>query len=240
VPQGLGEERGEILFRNITGGIWEFIVTGESVTVGRYDSWLQQRELLEPGTRFLDSDPDITIMSPGTARDIITTAGYDQSSNTILPQSGRGFTRDGRVKPSITCASTRILTTGLNNQLQVVSGMAVAGAIVAGAGAILMQWGIVEKNDENMYPQKPRNYMIASTIKQPELMYPNTQWGYGVLSIELLLENLNKLLERNYSIEGLKNKSISARNKDKMHCDEYNFSGLYICIPREIYKNLKR
>lgn len=240
VPQGLGEERGEILFRNITGGIWEFIVTGESVTVGRYDSWLQQRELLEPGTRFLDSDPDITIMSPGTARDIITAAGYDQSTNTILPQSGRGFTRDGRVKPSITCAATRILTTDLKDQLKVVSGMAVAGAIVAGAGAILMQWGIVEKNDENMYPQKPRNYMIASTIKQPELMYPNTQWGYGVLSIELLLENLNKLLERNYSIEGLKNKSISARNKDKMHCDEYNFSGLYICIPREIYKNLKR
>ncbi|EQB88431.1 subtilisin family serine protease [Clostridium punense] len=240
VPQGLGEERGEILFRNITGGIWEFIVTGESVTVGRYDSWLQQRELLEPGTRFLDSDADITIMSPGTARDIITTAGYDQSTNTILPQSGRGFTRDGRVKPSITCAATKILTTGLKDQLQVVSGMAVAGAIVAGTGAILMQWGIVEKNDEDMYPQKPRNYMIASTIKQPDLMYPNTQWGYGVLSIELLLENLNKSLERNYSIEGLKNKSISVRNKDKMYCDEYNFSGLYICIPREIYKNLKR
>lgn len=240
VPQGLGEERGEILFRNVTGGVWEFIVTGESVAVGRYDSWLQQRELLEPGTRFLDSDPDITIMSPGTARDIITAAGYDQSTNTILPQSGRGFTRDGRVKPSITCAAARILTTGLNDQLQVISGMAVAGAIVAGAGAILMQWGIVEKNDENIYPQKPRNYMIASTIKQPDLMYPNTQWGYGVLSIELLLENLNKSLERNYSLESIQNKSISIINKDEVYCDEYNFFGLYIRIPREIYKSLKR
>lgn len=240
VPQGLGEERGEILFRNITGGIWEFIVTGESVTVGRYDSWLQQRELLEPGTRFLDSDPDITIMSPGTARDIITAAGYDQSTNTILPQSGRGFTRDGRVKPSITCAATRILTTGLKDQLKVVSGMAVAGAIVAGVGAILMQWGIVEGNDENMYPQKPRNYMIGSTIKQPELMYPNTQWGYGVLSIELLLENLNKSLERSYISEDITNKSLSSTSKGKVYCDEYSSSRLYICIPKEIYKSLKR
>lgn len=240
VPQGLGEERGEILFRNITGGIWEFIVTGESVTVGRYDSWLQQRELLEPGTRFLDSDPDITVMSPGTARDTITAAGYDQSTNTILPQSGRGFTRDGRVKPSVTCAATRIITTGLNNELRVVSGMAVAGAILAGSGAILMQWGIVEKNDENMYPQKPRNYMIGSTIKQPELMYPNTQWGYGVLSLELLLQTLNKSLERNYSLESIENKSISLINKDEVYLNEYNFSGLYICIPREIYKRLKR
>lgn len=239
VSQGLGEERGEILFRNITGGIWEFIVTGESVTVGRYDSWLQQRELLEPGTRFLDSDPDITVMSPGTARDTITAAGYDQSTNTILPQSGRGFTRDGRVKPSLTCAAARILTTGLNNELRVVSGMAVAGAILAGAGAILMQWGIVEKNDLNMYPQKPRNYMIASTIKQPNLMYPNTQWGYGVLSLELLLQTLNKSLERNYSLESIQNKSISLINKDEVNWEESSASKMYIRIPREIYRSLK-
>jgi len=118
--------------------------------------------------------------------------------------------------------------------------MAVAGAIIAGAGAIIMQWGIVEKNDEDMYPQKLRNYMIASTIKQPDLMYPNTQWGYGVLSLELLLQTLNKSLERNYRQGSIQNKPISLINKDEEYCDEYNFFGLYIRIPREIYKSLKR
>ena len=82
--------------------------------------------------------------------------------------------------------------------------------------------------------------MIASTIKQQELTYPNTQWGYGVLSLELLLQTLNKSLERNYSLESMQNKSISLINEDEVYLDEHNFSGLYICIPREIYKSLKR
>lgn len=236
--QGLGEERGEILFKNIKGGVWEFNLTGEMITTGRYDSWLLQRELLEPGTRFLNPDPYITVMSPGTARNIITSAGYNQQTNTILPQSGRGFSRDGRVKPSVTNPAVNVLTTGLNDTLQVVSGMAVAGAILTGIGALIMEWGVVQGNDINMYPQKPRNFIIGATTKQEKLAYPNPEWGYGVVNIELLFENLQKSISDRDCVKDKIKDNLFLIQEENEYREHYNLGQMYVNIPIEIYKRL--
>ncbi|WP_017415016.1 S8 family peptidase [Clostridium tunisiense] len=236
--QGLGEERGEILFKNIKGGVWEFNLTGEMITTGRYDSWLLQRELLEPGTRFLNPDPYITVMSPGTARNIITSAGYNQQTNTILPQSGRGFSRDGRVKPSVTNPAVNVLTTGLNDTLQVVSGMAVAGAILTGIGALIMEWGVVQGNDINMYPQKPRNFIIGATTKQEKLAYPNPEWGYGVVNIELLFQNLQKSISDRAYVKYKIKDNLFLIQEENEYREHYNLGQMYVNIPIEIYKRL--
>ncbi len=236
--QGFGEERGEILFKNIKGGIWEFNLTGEMITTGRYDSWLLQRELLEPGTRFLNPDPYITVMSPGTARNIVTSAGYNQQTNTILPQSGKGFSRDGRVKPSVTNPAVNVLTTGLNDTLQVVSGMAVPGAILTGIGALIMEWGVVQENDINMYPQKPRNFIIGATTKQENLAYPNPEWGYGVVSIELLFQNLQKSISNRDFVEDKIEDNLFLVQEENKYREHYNFGKMYVNIPIEIYKRL--
>lgn len=236
--QGFGEERGEILFKNIKGGIWEFNLTGEMITTGRYDSWLLQRELLEPGTRFLNPDPYITVMSPGTARNIVTSAGYNQQTNTILPQSGKGFSRDGRVKPSVTNPAVNVLTTGLNDTLQVVSGMAVPGAILTGIGALIMEWGVVQGNDINMYPQKPRNFMVGATTKQEKLAYPNPEWGYGVVNIELLFQNLQKSISDRDFIEDKIEDNLFLVQEESGYRENYNIGKMYVNIPIEIYKRL--
>lgn len=246
----IGEEVTEILFSNAKEGIWEFDFIAEFVAYGRYDIWLQQKELLQNNTRFLDPNQYTTIMLPTTANNIITAAGYNQQTNAILPQSGRGFTRDGRIKPAVTCPAVNVLTTGLNNNLIVVSGMAVAGAFLAGAAALLLQWGIVDKNITDLSPQRPRNIMISSTLKKEEVSYPNPEWGYGVISIEKMFENLEKFPRTNESLE---EGAIFSRNKDSWSYDvkdlekidkrentaERFTAKVYINIPKEVRDRLK-
>jgi len=74
--QGSGDQSIDIIINNPIGGIWEITLIGDYVLNGRYDTWLLQRELLQKGTRFVESDPYITLMSPGTSNNIIVTSSY--------------------------------------------------------------------------------------------------------------------------------------------------------------------
>jgi subtilisin family serine protease len=246
---GFGEVATEILFKNLRGGIWEFIFTGEFVTYGRYDMWLQQRELLKSNTRFLDPNFHTTIMPPATANNIITTAGYNQQTNNILPQSGRGFTRDGRNKPSVTSPGVNMLTTGLNNTLVVASGMAIAGAFLTGTSALLLQWGIVEKNMTDLSPQRPRNILIGATVKKEGITYPNPEWGFGVVNIETLFKTIeknprsNKNLQETNIISSIQfyhndNKGQSKEMDEKINIIERFTNQVYINVPKEVWERL--
>ena len=87
-----GDEYINIVMKNVTGGIWQIELTGDSIVDGRYNAWIYQKALLKPNTRFLRPDADITVTTPSTSRSIITTAYYNQDNNTIVPSSGRGYT----------------------------------------------------------------------------------------------------------------------------------------------------
>lgn len=190
---GSGDQRIDIVINNLTGGIWTVALIGEYIVDGRYDSWLIQRELLERDTRFVEANENVTLMIPGTSNNIINTSYYNEKTNTIAAEAGRGFTRDGRIKPSVAVSAENILTVGLNNSLIVASGAAIAGAILAGTAALVYEWGIVKGNDSNLFPPRVRNYLITGTIKFEGFIYPNRQWGFGGLSIEKLFEELNKI-----------------------------------------------
>lgn len=219
--QGSGDQAIEIIINNPMGGIWEITLIGDYVLNGRYDTWLLQRELLQKGTRFVESDPYITLMSPGTSNNIIVTSHYNQIDNSADLESGRGYTRDGRIKPSLTIGTERMLTVGLNNNLVIASGAAIAGAILAGVVALVYQWGYVEGNDINLYPQKMKNYLILGSVKFEGYTYPNQLWGFGALSIERLFEELNKISSRKETL--LKHNGYLGSKK------------LYVRLPLQIY-----
>ena len=63
------------------------------------------------------------------------------------------------------------------------SGTSVASAITAGACALMMQWGIIEKNDVALSTYQIRAYLIRGCNRSPTMTYPNTQWGYGTLNL---------------------------------------------------------
>ena len=63
------------------------------------------------------------------------------------------------------------------------SGTSVAAAISAGAGALMLQWGIVEGNDIAISTFRIRAYFIIGANRNPGIIYPSLQWGFGSLNL---------------------------------------------------------
>ncbi|MEG0772447.1 S8 family peptidase [Clostridium sp.] len=219
-----GDQRIDVLIRNIQGGIWQINLNAQYVIKGRYDIWLLQKELLKPGTRFLQPDESTTLMTPSTAQNALVTSYYNQVDNSMILESGRGFTRAGSIKPSITMGAMDLLTAGLNDRLRVASGAALAGALLTGAVAMIYQWGLVEGNDMSLYPPKLLSYVISATLREEGGIYPNEQWGYGRFSFRKLVDNLNRIKSENLRLNPCK--ALEERN-------------LYLNIPFEVYRRLK-
>lgn len=207
----------DMLIKNTTPGIWKIRLSGEYILSGRYDSWIPQEELLEKETKFLAPDPYITLLTPSTATNSITTSYYNQINDEAAPSSGRGFPRNGIIIPSMTIEGFNLLTVGLNESLIIASGAAMAGAILAGAVSFIYQWGLVEENNQKLYPPRVKNYLIAATEKDDEKIYPNEEWGYGKFSFNKLNEVLNKSSQK-----------VSARKTSKGSQDDVKY--LYINI----------
>lgn len=181
--QNSGDELIEIELKNIVLGIWVFKLYGDYIVDGRYDAWILQRELLEENTKFLNPDPYITLMSPSTSRLIISSGYYNQNDNSMVPQSGRGYTRDGRVKPDVACGGVNVITTAPGGGITTVTGSSIAAAVLAGAVVLLLQWSIVQGKDRKMYASKVKNYLIRGTRRLGEDIYPNPELGYGLLDM---------------------------------------------------------
>lgn len=208
------------------GGIWQFTLTSEYSIEGRYDCWILQRKLLKKNTRFLIPDPYTTLTTPATGVSLMATSYYNQRNNSIAPKSGRGYTRDGRVKPGVTAAGVDVLTVGKGDDMIVVQGAAVGGSILAGATALLLQWGIVQGNDRNLFTAKAGNYIIRSTKKIEGVTFPNEEWGYGILSIS----NLSKSLEQTSASNPKGTRSF----KD----EEVKESKIFVRMPVDVYERL--
>lgn len=74
--------------------------------------------------------------------------------------------------------------------MAVVSGTSVSAAIVAGACAMLLEWGIVDGNYPKMYSESIRTFLHRGTMKRSGDIYPNAEWGYGMLNILLMFQNM--------------------------------------------------
>lgn len=188
-----GDELISVRIRNLKPGIWQFRIIGEDIVNGRYDVYLPQRPLLEGDTRFLNSTSDTTLTLPSTARQIITTGFYNQTNNAIMAASGRGYTRDNRVKPDLATGGVNAKTIAPGGQIVTVTGGSVASAVLASACALLFQWGVVDGNDPYIYAQKMKSYLIGGTSKRKGDIYPNPEWGYGTLNLEGVFDNIRNL-----------------------------------------------
>lgn len=229
-----GVQRVDVLIRNAIGGPWYIDLKGEYISNGRYDIWLLQKELLEIDTVFLNPDINITLMTPSTAQNSLTTSYYDQRDNSVIIESGRGFTRYGAIKPTTTMESMNFLTSGLNNSTIVASGAAIAGALLTGAIAMIYQWGIIEKNDIDMYQPKLRSYIISASLRDEEGIYPNQEWGYGRFNFNKLIDNLNKIVETKKKPK--KKPIVVSTQEDSLR---NVLECLYVRIPDEICEKLR-
>ncbi|MFQ9934557.1 MAG: S8 family peptidase [Lachnospiraceae bacterium] len=185
-----GDELILIRFREPTAGIWRIRLYGNNVNSGVFNCWLPISQFVGDGTYFLKSDPSVTITNPGMADNVITIAAYNSSNGAYFQDSGRGFSRDGRVKPDITSPGVGItgptLTGGFENR----DGTSYGAAITTGACSQILTWGIVNGNRSYMSTTDVKSYLIRGARREEGYEYPNNEWGYGKLDVYNVFEVL--------------------------------------------------
>ncbi len=183
--------------RPITSGSWTVVIYGINVTYGNYNAWGPTVEVTGRNSYFLTPTENTTITTPATARLVIAVGAYNHVTNQLAPFSGRGFGRnDSVIKPDLVAPGVSI--TGPSNTTagyRVLSGTSMATPHVTGGVALLMQWGIVEKNNVFLYGENLKTYLLRGTLRDiPDVTFPSREWGYGKLCIESSLDILRKQL----------------------------------------------
>ncbi|MDO4464370.1 MAG: S8 family peptidase [Bacillota bacterium] len=179
VEQGSGEEL--IFFRFIapTPGIWTIQVTiSESNGESSFHIWLPLTQFLQSNTYFLRPSPYITLTEPANIREVISVTTYNDVNGSFWAESGRGFTRLGRIKPDI-CAPGVNISTILGKR----TGSSMAAALTAGAAALFMEWAVVRGNQTRVESRELKNYLIRGADRSTEIDYPSREWGYGKLDL---------------------------------------------------------
>lgn len=169
-----------------TPGIWTFRVsaTGE-VHNGEFNMWLPITEFLSGDVYFLNSTPYTTLTEPAMANDILSVSTYNAENDSFYIESGRGFSRDGSIRPDLAAPGVNVSTIFGRD-----TGSSLAAAFSAGAVAQFMQWAVVENNNEFASGREIKSYLIRGAVREPETTYPNREWGYGRLNLEDIFEVL--------------------------------------------------
>jgi subtilisin family serine protease len=174
-----------------TPGTWTITVYGDIILDGTFHSWLPITGMVSPNVEFVTPTPTTTIVVPGTAISVITAGAYNASDNTLYVNSSWGPTRLPQISPDLAAPGVNVsgaYPTGNGTM----TGTSVASAMTTGAAALALQWGIVEGNDPSMSTFQVKALLIRGCSRDPNLAYPNVQWGYGRLN---LFESLRLLRE---------------------------------------------
>jgi subtilisin family serine protease len=171
--------------RYINSGVWRFELVPQRIVTGDYDMWLPAGGVKNPSTRFLLPSEFTTLTVPSTAEMVITVGAYNAYTDSYAPFSGRGFTRNLRIKPDLVAPGVNINSCAPGGGYAVRSGTSMATPFVTGSAALLMQWGIVNGNDPYLYAEKVKAFLInGARPLRIESVYPNRTLGYGALCLE--------------------------------------------------------
>lgn len=179
VEPNSGEELIVFRFDRPTAGVWTIrVYSSQTGGNGTFHMWLPITPFLRSETVFLRPDPYGTLTDPGIAQRPITAAAYQDQGNSIYINSGRGFLRNGQVKPDLAAPGVSVQTI-----LGRMTGTGVGAALTAGGIAQFLQWAVVEQNSPLAESQEIKSYFIRGAGRIPERTYPNREWGYGTLDV---------------------------------------------------------
>lgn len=173
-------------FIDPTPGIWTIRVyaSEKDTSRGEFHMWLPVSGFSSPDVVFLAPDPYTTVTAPGNSVYTITTGAYSAYNKSLYLNSGRGYTRNQQIKPDLCAPGVDVTGPTDGGRYTQRDGTSVSAALTAGSCALLMEWGI------NILPvarylslYEMKNLLIRGAMRDPELFYPNREWGYGTLDV---------------------------------------------------------
>lgn len=173
-------------------GIWKLSLKAVRLADGVFHIWLPIKELLSGEVVFLEPEPDTTLVSPAVTGAVMSVAYYNGTDNSIDINSGRGYTRNGRIKPELAAPGVAVTGALPGNRYAVRSGSSISVAIAAGASALLMEW-IYYRTGQRADTVQIKNLFILGAKQRMNTEYPNREWGYGTLDLFNVLQQIREI-----------------------------------------------
>ena len=164
----------------LTSGIWKLYLRGRRIKEGNYNLWLPGGNILNPMTGFYQPVASETLTIPSTAAKVITVGAYDSRLNAYADFSGRGGERLSYPKPDLVAPGVNITAPVPGGGYANVTGTSFATPFVTGSAALMMEWGIVRRNDLFLWGEKVKAYLRRGAQPLPGFeKYPNESVGWG-------------------------------------------------------------
>ena len=191
------EETGDQLillrFENTDPGIWQFRVSSDEREPFSFHSWLPSGNLLTNETFFLNADANTTITAQGDAMHPLTVTAYNQLNDTIIPESSRGYTRLGQIKPDIGAPGYHLSCALPGNQYGTITGTGAAAAHAAGIAAMVVEWSYSKGNFTSITGNQINRVIVRGARRDSPDNYPNNIWGYGRIDAERIFAQLSEM-----------------------------------------------
>ena len=177
-------------FRNMIPGVWYIKLENQDMSPFSFNCWLPSGNLISNETYFVHSNPDTTITMQGDTTYLLTAAAYNQNDGSILPESSRGYTRLGQVKPDLAAPGYNIPCAIPEFQYGTATGTGAAAAYAAGIAVKIIEWAHIKGNYTGLTGSQISRLMMRAAERDPGYVYPNNIWGYGKLSADNIFNDI--------------------------------------------------
>ena len=168
----------------LTSGIWKLYLRGRRIKEGNYNLWLPGGNILNPVTGFYHPTAVETLTIPSTAAKVVTVGAYDSRLNAFADFSGRGGKQLTYFKPDLVAPGVDVTAPVPGGGYSGMTGTSFAVPFVTGAAALMMEWGIVRRNDPFLWGEKVKAYLRRGAQPLPGFeKYPNESVGWGRLCL---------------------------------------------------------
>ena len=168
----------------LTSGIWKLYLRGRRIKEGNYNLWLPGGNILNPVTGFYHPAAVETLTIPSTAAKVVTVGAYDSRLNAFADFSGRGGKKLTYFKPDLVAPGVDVTAPVPGGGYSSMTGTSFAVPFVTGAAALMMEWGIVRRNDPFLWGEKVKAYLRRGAQPLPGFeKYPNESVGWGRLCL---------------------------------------------------------
>lgn len=176
----------DIMFRisNMSKGKWTMQIQIQNQTTNRVDLWISGKQS-NPYVTLFPQNPYVTIGSEGNIGAVTCVAGYNLDELTTLRNSGRGYTMDNRVKPTLV-ADGIIQTIDTNGEAVVVEGVEVSASVILGAAATIFEKWRAESGRPLLNSHLLNSILLEFSSQFTNIPFPNPNQGYGVFEEDTL------------------------------------------------------